>query len=94
MYHFLDPRLFLVNNLQLDDGASSTASFDDVGGNSTEDLSGHKELIILDPRFKTKGNTMGNKVPDVKYVLQYKSLTGQVVECKCMLHSTVKRYSS
>ncbi|ROW07796.1 hypothetical protein VMCG_03584 [Cytospora schulzeri] len=66
---------------QLDDGTSSSASFEDVGRKS-EDLSFHKELVIRDPRFRAKGNTTSDIVPDVKFVLQYKGFHGSVVESR------------
>jgi hypothetical protein len=78
---------------QLDDGISSIASFEDVGRKSSEDLSAPKELVIRDTRFKTKGDTLSEDVPDVRYVLQYKGLTGSVLECKYMLYPALKQYS-
>lgn len=87
---FSESYLFDVDNSQLDDEASSTASFEDVGIKS-EDLSGHKELVIRDPRFKTKGKALGDKVPVVTYVLQYRGLTGHVIECECMPQPALER---
>lgn len=86
----LPPFSHTADMLQLNDGASSIASFEDVGGEHSKDSSADKKLAIRDPRFKTKGTTMSETVPDVKYVLQYKSLTGNVVECKCILYPSAK----
>lgn len=83
------PSLCISNLLQNNDGASSIASFEDVGGQALKDLSVDKKLVIRDPRCKAKGSPMSGNVPDVKYVLQYKGLSGNVVECKCMLQAIV-----
>lgn len=73
---------YVLDMSQLDDGTSSIASFEDVGRKSSEDLSAPKELVIRDTRFKTKGDTLSEDVPDVRYVLQYKGLTGSVLESR------------
>ncbi|KUI58146.1 ATPase family AAA domain-containing protein 3B [Cytospora mali] len=60
----------------LDDGPSSTASFEDIGRKPSE------ELVTQGSRFKIKEDIMSENVPDVKYVLQYKGLAGRVVESR------------
>ena len=63
-------RQYCSDNLKLDDGVSSIASFEEVGvgriGNSCSNAD---------------GNIASKAIPDVRYVLQYKR-KGNVVECK------------
>lgn len=62
---------------QFDDGTSSIASFEDVGTASRAD----KVLMSLESRPKTKEDKPAD-VPDIRYVLQYKSAHGNVINCK------------
>ncbi|ROW14745.1 hypothetical protein VPNG_03682 [Cytospora leucostoma] len=68
--------------INLDDGASSVASFEDVGVESPNDLSADKEFLNRDPRFKVMKPTTSRDVPDVSYVLRYRSRRGSVVESR------------
>lgn len=72
----------MADILQLDDEASSVASFEDVGRESSNDLSAEKEFFIRDSRFKVMKPTTSRDVPDVNYVLRFRSRRGSVVECK------------
>lgn len=76
--------------VQLDDEASSSASFEDIGGTPFKDSSADKEMVILDPHSKAQRYTKTETVPDVRYVLRYKGITGCVVECECMLFQAPK----
>lgn len=61
--------------VQVDDGASSIASFEEVSSFS------QKQSDQGNSCFNTVDNTESEAVPDVRYVLQYKR-KGNVVECK------------
>lgn len=63
------------NMVQVDDGASSIASFEEVSRFS------QKQSDQGNSYLNTVDNTESEAVPDVRYVLQYKR-KGHVVECK------------
>lgn len=75
------------NIAQLDDGASSIASFEDVGNGRLSEAQSARE----DLGFSSKIDTASGVVADIRYVLRYKR-KGIVVECKSALPS--KTYST